>query len=145
MTSSPSAGAISGWICQVAVPRLRGSNSSLSCCRYTTVVPEERAFARSVAMVPSTSPARYVPATRPTCMSMTSNAVPSLILDTSRQVRHLLCGAHAGRLAKDTRPTTHPAKGDLNLLRGRCPYGPSRRRLEEGGRVLLEEVMSCPG
>src|SRR6266550_3390595 len=39
----------------------------------------------------------------------------------------------------------HPAKGDLNLLRGRCPYGPSRRRLEEGGRVLLEEVMSCPG
>src|SRR6266566_6964429 len=39
----------------------------------------------------------------------------------------------------------HPAKRDPNLLRGRCPYGPPRRRLEERGRVLLEEVVPCPG
>src|SRR5207249_7783673 len=39
----------------------------------------------------------------------------------------------------------HPAKRNLNLLRGRRSYGPSRRRLEKGGRVLLEEVVSCPG
>src|SRR5438876_9841835 len=39
----------------------------------------------------------------------------------------------------------HPAKRDPNLLLGRCPYGPPRRRLEERGRVLLEEVVSCPG
>src|SRR5437667_4531815 len=39
----------------------------------------------------------------------------------------------------------HPAKRNLNLLRGRCPCGPPRRRLEEGGCVLLEEVVPCPG